>query len=509
MHKRNHSSIIRWITSFIVLTVLFFILPASCDDPNTNGGSTDIDGDGVMNSADVDDDNDGLIEIHNLDMFDNIRLNLAGTSYNGVTIGGSTSATANCPDDSDDDGVFLCGYELMVNLDFAQGSSYASGTVNGTWCPTSSGCIGDTSQAGFPGIGAASGDTGGFNAIFEGNGKTITNFYSRDTAASVYIGLFRSTSSTAQIRSLGVTNGNVYGGIGGNNIGILVGRNRGTMIASSASGSADGGAGDADNVGLLAGINRNNGTITASHAAGSTDGGDGAFDAVGGLVGNNAGTITASYATGNADGGDSGLGNVGGLVGENAGTIRASYATGSVYGGDDDADNVGGLVGENTAGATIIASYATGNADGGDGNNDRAGSLVGNDTGTFSESYGFGMTTNFDIAGRPGSVVPTLTDGTDITSVTELGASQTATTGDASPTNSPWWNAASSTGAGAWDFGTDMQNPALVYSDYDGTAGNKYPSCSNAEGLFLTIPGTTTQIDCGSTLVGGYRPPTP
>ena len=65
------------------------------------------------------------------------------------------------------------------------------------------------------------------------------------------------------------------------------------------------------------------------------------------------------------------------------------------------------------------------------------------------------------------------------------------------------------TGAGAWNFGDENQNPALVYSDYDGTAGNTYPSCSAAEGLFLTIPGTTTQIVCGTTLVGGFRPPTP
>ena len=52
-------------------------------------------------------------------------------------------------------------------------------------------------------------------------------------------------------------------------------------------------------------------------------------------------------------------------------------------------------------------------------------------------------------------------------------------------------------------------NPALVYSDYDGDGSDDYPSCSDANGLFLTIPGTTTQIVCGTTLVGGYRPPTP
>ena len=295
----------------------------------------DADGDGVMNSADVDDDNDGLIEIYNLDMFSNIRLNLAGTSYNSVTTGGPTSATTNCPIDPDGDMVFLCGYELMTNLDFADESSYVSGSTNWTnktWRPVDEVTPDSSStdeepdsavNAGFPGIGAASGNTGGFNAIFEGNGKIISNFYSRNTAGAGYTGLFRSTDSTAQIRSLGVTNGNVYGGTGGgDNVGVLAGVNRGSIIASSASGSADGGDGNQDNAGGLVGYN-NNGRITASYATGSADGGAGDEDRVGGLVGfNDGGTITASYATGDgddattsdADGGGGNQDDVGGLV---------------------------------------------------------------------------------------------------------------------------------------------------------------------------------------------------
>ena len=63
------------------------------------------------------------------------------------------------------------------------------------------------------------------------------------------------------------------------------------------------------------------------------------------------------------------------------------------------------------------------------------------------------------------------------------------------------------TGAGAWNFGMATENPALVYSDYDGDGSDDYPSCSAANGLFLTIPGTATQIDCGTTLIGGFRAP--
>ena len=41
----------------------------------------DSDGDGIVDSLDVDDDNDRLIEINNLEDLHNIRYNLAGTSY--------------------------------------------------------------------------------------------------------------------------------------------------------------------------------------------------------------------------------------------------------------------------------------------------------------------------------------------------------------------------------------------------------------------------------------------
>ena len=648
MNKPNHSSIIRWITSFIVLAALFFILPASCDDPNMNGGSTNGggstdgggngggDGDGVMPPAppppttiteapgitsggasisvsvtmshalagvtiyyraasdtttdlsdpidptdmstytgtgttaspatfsspgdvyrikavavatdgvlspetaiqrfdyDIDGDNDGLIEIRNLDMFDNIRNNLAGTTYDdealdtgtgdiGITFGGSTAATANCPTPTN--GVYLCGYELMVNLDFAQESSYVSGSTNwtnNTWRPVDEVTPDSSSMdevpdsavnAGFPGIGAASGNTGGFNAIFEGNGNTIANFYSRNTTATgVYIGLFRSTDSTAQIRSLGVTDGNVYGGTGGgDNVGVLLGVNRGTIIASSATGSADGGVGNADRVGSLVGNNA--GSIIASYATGSAGGGVGDEDYVGGLVGlNNSGaTITASYATGDgddattsdADGGGGDQDDVGGLVGNNAGTIIASYATGSANGGAGDFDFVGGLLGTNDTGGIITASYAIGDANGGDGLGDFVGKLVGISYATIIASYGFGTATG-ESDGGDGSILPTIL-GVAITSATQLNASGDATTGDAG--TSPWWNEASMTDAGAWNFGDGTENPALVYSDYDGDSSNTYPSCSDAEGLFLTIPGTTTQIVCGITLVGGYRAP--
>ena len=554
MHKTHPFRTIRWVVSFITLATLFFILPASCNHSPTLG---DPDRDGIVNSADIDDDNDGLIEIHNLDMFDNIRNNLAGTSYNDDTTGAPRSATANCPTDPDDDGFFLCGYELVTNLDFESYSSYASGFtswMNKTWRPANeltpnrySTVVAPDSavNAGFSGIGAATGNTGGFAAIFEGNGHTITNFYSRNTTCfgtvtfSCNIGLFRLTGSAAQIRNLEVTNANVYGAGGVDKIGGLVGHNEGTITESSASGSVDARGGDDDRVGGLVGQN-NTSTITASYATVDADGGDGDEDYVGGLVGQNTGTITASYATGNADGGDGGTDRVGGLVGQistASSNIIASYATGNADGGDGEADRVGGLVGEIgnlsavtasyaigdadggdggdsrvgglagwSIGAIITASYATGSVNGGDGTNDTAGGLLGaTQLDVIIQSYSFGTPMGENI-GSAGTGLPDLADLALITSATQLGDVRTLITANAGA--SDWWNSASSTDAGAWNFGTPTENPALVYSDYDGTAGTDYASCSDDNGGFPdTIPGTNIPLVCGTTLVGDYRPP--
>ena len=619
MRKSNLQSsnfrIIRWIVSFIALAAFFFILPVSCDQMPAPGGggdnggtgggdnggtsrgicsatgtgaaedpTADPDGDTVMNGSDVDNDNDGLIEIYNLDMFNRIRDNLDGTSYAGVP--NPALAALGCP-------VGGCnGYELMVNLDFAQGSSYASGAVNTTWCPdTSNNCIG-TTQEGFPGIGAGQGSAGGFNANFNGNGHSISNFYSRNTSCiggssnSCYVGLFKFTGSGAHIRNLAVTNANVYGRVASVNVdsvGGLVGRNGGTITASCTTGSADGGDGG-DNVGGLVG--QSDGTITggystastngggrndkvgglvgsaepgariiASFATGNADGGEGddhvgglvgkasgatsriiashatghadgemGADRVGGLVGEITGTwIIASYATGDANMGDgsTNTGRVGGLVGNTTGPIIASFATGDANGGasEDDVgglvgrttnfvtasyatgnanggwanDSVGGLVGSGGSSSTITASYATGNADGGAGgiNFDAVGGLLGNGNSTaVTASYSFGTATGAERTnGNDGTMRPTGVDSADDLTLALAGTE---------------WNDAGNDTLGAWNFGSGSQDPALVYNDYDDTAGGDYAPCSSSNGGYpSTISGTTTDIMCGSTLVGG------
>ena len=118
-------------------------LPDTADlCPNGERGWTssttinDKDGDGCRDmDEDVDDDNDGLIEIYDLNALHNINHNLAGTSYKtsagatGLTSGAPTSLT-NTECSSLSNGVALCGYELMNDLDFAEDESYADRTAN-------------------------------------------------------------------------------------------------------------------------------------------------------------------------------------------------------------------------------------------------------------------------------------------------------------------------------------------------------------------------------------------
>ena len=423
-------------------------------DANKTVGLTftnDIDGDSVLNVDDVDDDNDGLMEIHDLDMFNHIQYSLAGTSYKtGADAtdnreGAPEEATDDCTTIVTDTVFYLCGYELARDLDFAEGASYAGGSVNTDWRPNDQADAGgsaanpdDALNPGFVG-------TTNFNAVFDGNGHSISNLYSRGGGNR---GLFRSTTATATIRNVGVVAARLYGGAGKDVIGGLVGYNLGDIIASYATGAANGGAGD---------------------------------DIVGGLVGENFGNILASYATGNVDGGDGDYDNVGGLVGYDfEGSISASYATGAVNGGAGD-DNVGGLVGI-VGNTNIVASYATGNVDGGDGDYDDVDTLIGEDYhgGDFKASYGFKTPTG-------GTVSPTHYAGNPPMGVADANALTAANAGTE-------WDDAGEKTKGAWDFGTNMQAPALRYADYDGAGGVDY--CA------MFPVGTI----CGSTLLPGQRP---
>ena len=461
--------------------------------------TTDTDSDCVPDATDIDNDNDGLIEVHNLDMFDHIRHNLTGTSYKtGADAtdnrdGAPGESTADCKTATMDGSksFYLCGYELTKDLDFAQGTSYADGSVNTSWEPNNS----DTSMATNEGfVGATD-----FAGIFEGDGHSISNLYSRGGG---YRGLFRSTTSTASIRNLGVVDANLYGsGASPQRIGALVGYGQGSISAVSATGGTVNGGGGDDGVGGLVGImptgtNR----IIASYATGAVNGGGGEDDRVGGLVGfmlQGTNTILASYATGAVNGGG-GVDYVGGLVGiidADTGTnsIIASYATGAVNGdaGDDVASGLVGVMSNGTN--SITASYATGAANGGAGS-DHVGGLVGfiaNGINTTKHSYGFGS------GMREGAGI----EGTTHWGLSGMGAAKAnglTAPGGGSTSAAAEWDDASEKTKDAWDFGTNSQAPALKYADYDGAGASSVDYCA----LFpAKIPGTNTDLECGTSLL--------
>ena len=444
----------------------------------------------------ADRDGNGLIEIDSLLMLHNMRHNLAGTSYKTSTA--SVGNSFGCP------ATGCIGYELTRNLDFdvdGDGSTWSGNSDPGYSLDS------EDSQADyFPVDGDNAGgwlpigdETSPFVAVFDGNGHKISNLAIRRD--QIHVGLFGAIGSGAAIRNLGlVDNLADYTGSSssGTYIGGLVGlQNTGSSItASYATGDADGGGGS-DSVGGLVGSQQGGGLITASYATGDTDG----QGSVGGLVGSQqgGGLITASYATGDTDG----QGSVGGLVGSQSGggLITASYATGDAHGGDGNNDNVGGLVGWQFGGSTT-ASYATGDADGGDGY-DYVGGLVGRPViSSITASYGFGGTIGGESAGSDGSTKPQ-----GVSTAAQLTAANAG----------PDWNSAVDNTLGAWDFGTNVQIPALNYADYDGAGtvfdcnqfpagacGTQFPRQAkvNATGLSAVVLfGTTTTIT-GSLVFG-------
>ena len=352
-------------------------------------------------------DDPRLINITNLDQLNAIRwdpdgdgtvLDVNQTLYEdafGLEAGGSKCEDA--------DG--CTGYELMTDLDF-EGSDYATGTG---WIPIEE-----------------------FDAVFDGNGHTISNlFIDMDIHGSGDVGFIGRLAANAVVKDLNLTDIDVtvtnvaepnpdsgvleVGGLAASStgavessyvsgdisvvntqrfvyVGGLLGRTSGTTTGSGAAVAvnvqtpsraiAGGliGIADAEVDGLI---------VRDSYATGDVMVSADNFVVAGGLIGStglagsNRGTITGSYATGNATvmaAGGVGVAEAGGLAGLTLGDIVASYATGDatviaspgitqIY--------VGGLVA--VTDSNIVASYATGDAtaiNNGDGS-EFAGGLVG------------------------------------------------------------------------------------------------------------------------------------
>ncbi len=263
----------------------------------SNPLQTNSDTDMMGDACDVDDDNDGLIELTTLTDLHNVRFDLDGSHLDDESddSAGNEGNNTGCPLSrvtgyACPAGVMegCCGYELMNDLNFdadGDGRTWDAGSLNldmedsqspyfivdsvnsGGWMP-----IGDNMNR--------------FTGIFEGNGNTIRNLAIRRYLTN--IGLFGHIGGGATVRNLMVAD-SLADYIGNSDeeifIGILAGRSvGGTIMSVHTSGRSDGGDGMIDYVGGLVGsIFRS--SITNSHAMGMANGGDGDSDRVGGLVG--------------------------------------------------------------------------------------------------------------------------------------------------------------------------------------------------------------------------------
>ena len=307
-------------------------------------------------------DDPTLIDINNLEKLNAIRYDLDG---NGMPDADASEADSIVYEDAfglDRRGSVSCtggacaGYELMRDLDFEDGGSYAAGSRNDDWVNPANG--GTTDTEGWEPIRYESTNSS-YRSVFEGNNHTISNLYINRFSSSNfihYVGLFGGLYFGAEVRHLGVERGSVTSEAAG---GLVVGVNRGTIRACYSTGAVT-----SEAAGGLVGVNR--GTIRACYSTGAVTG-----EAAGGLVGVNQGTIHACYSTGAVTGEIAG-----GLVGGNfdafdelmaSPTIVASYSTGAVTG-----EVAGGLVGSNATTSTIRACYSTGAVTG-----EIAGGLVG------------------------------------------------------------------------------------------------------------------------------------
>ena len=137
---QNKTNILLFSLLLFFFISLFFVncecgVETSTDTPNCDSKdpNSDCDKDGIKNSADVDKDNDGLIEIHTLAQFHALRTDLDGDGLfdEGAIADNNLRGAVGCPDGG------CQGYELAGDLNFDEnGDGEQNDTYNqddGTW----------------------------------------------------------------------------------------------------------------------------------------------------------------------------------------------------------------------------------------------------------------------------------------------------------------------------------------------------------------------------------------
>ncbi len=197
-----------------------------------------------------------------------------------------------------------------------------------------------------------------FDGNFDGRGHVIKNLQIIGTAPNV--GLFAYTGANAVIKNVGVET-TPLGVNGGQNVGILVGNQRGSKISNCyVSGSVSG----TDAGGLIGGqasVSGNSVDQCYAFVNVNSSGGNGA----GGLIGVLRGQLTNSYVFGNmtASSSSNGMINVSGLVGvvSNNGIVENCYSTGNLLAISNDG-RAGGVVGTISQSSASIKNNFAANA---------------------------------------------------------------------------------------------------------------------------------------------------
>ena len=366
----------------------------------------------VCEDTDIDNDNDGLIELCYLEDLNAVRHALDGSFYQFSAT--ATTSTEGCASSG------CNGYELVRDLDFDADDSYRSSAMNRmNW----------TTGTGWSPIGDHVNE---FSSIFDGNGYTLSNLKINKPIRN-NVGLFGVTigdgDRTAVIKDVGLLGVVVHGGTR-NFVGSLVGQNKGGMISNGYStGQISGDIRVGGRIGGLVGSN--GGTISNSYSTAQVSG----YIRVGGLVGGNEGMISNSYSTSRV----SGHVNIGGLVGGNSGTISNSYSSGPT-GRVSGAGNVGGLVGSNTG--VISNSYSTKRVQATD-SSAFAGGLVGLRAENGTATYSYWDTETSETTKSVGGVGKTTTELQSPTTATGIYAA---------------WDS-------GWDFGLPNEYPAITDRD--------------------------------------------
>ena len=320
--------------------------------------------------ASIDDDADGLIDIYYLEDLNAIRYQLDGSGYQMDS--NAPINTQGCPETG------CIGYELRRDLDFADAASYSAIANQAMWTPNAENTAAATNLGWSP-IGD---NSNRFSGVFDGNGFTIANLYTRDGNNK---GLFSVLHSDGEIRHVGLLDAYIQGG---SNVATLVAHNYGKITDSYAMrGIVTANDPRRSPIGGLVGFNQTGSQIISSFADVTVMASN---DAVGGLVGRNQGLVINSHALGEVEG----MNDVGGLVGRHDdGSVVNSYASGDISG----QRSIGGLAGY--IGASITNTYAHGDVDG----RSNAGGLVGENRGSITNSYATGH--NFSVGDNIGGLV--------------------------------------------------------------------------------------------------------